>query len=262
MKNIDFEENRKKHGSMLKGQKNFQDIKLEDVVTNEEIDTYDKKGSILLASRRDSIELRQPESFHPANLSSRNFFGWKFNEHVKSPKSKAKTLVSRQSSIDVRKTAFKSMKLDATLCASLIKKMFESHALVDDKDSFNQFCVLSMQPESIMKCEDFDPIGSNYLGSFISHQIEVVDEYFNSDKRLSNEMFSSFCFPNGIEIRLIPCCALEGAERLGWCGGSSDKYEMLSVSRSFYLVYSLQTNRGQIFTVFQLLQRKYFICLI
>jgi len=119
---------------------------------------------------------------------------------------------------------------EPNMCSYILGKLFESNILVDDKDSFNQFCVLSMLPKSIMGCDDLTQIGSNYLDSFASHHIDVVDEYFTSttpDNRLPNKMFSLFCFPKGIKVRLIPRCALEGAERLGLCDGSSDKYEIL-----------------------------------
>jgi len=80
-----------------------------------------------------------------------------------------------------------------------------------------------------MECEEFTAVGSNYLDSFDCKKVEVIDEYFTcrERERLSNSMFSFFCFPKGLKVRLIPCCALKGANRLGWCGDNSDKYELL-----------------------------------
>jgi len=270
-KNICFngtKENRNKDtddGSKLKNQKevpvSFRDL---DVVTNEQNNTIDTRR-LALKSHHESMRMRQASK---SLFSSKFFERNKANAiSAESPRKRSTSLINKMfesnalvdNTIDARRRTLKSdmrmRQASKSLFRSnffernkanavsaeyprerstlLINKMFESNALVDNKDLFNQFCVLSMQPESIMQCEDFDAIGSNYLDSFVSKQIEIVDEYFTSDKRLSSEMFSSFCFPNGIKVRLIPFRALQGAKRLGWFDGSSDEYGVLSFTNEW-----------------------------
>ena len=90
-----------------------------------------------------------------------------------------------------------------------LKEIFDSHKHVCDNDSFNKLCALSNQSNKIMECKDFTSSESNYLGCFTNKKIEVVDESFTSNTKLSNSMFSFYRFPT---------------RRLGWCGNNSDKF--------------------------------------
>merc|ERR1712157_425212 len=37
-----------------------------------------------------------------------------------------------------------------------------------------------------------------------------------------------FCFPQGSSFRIIPKCAIQGAQRLGWIGREADRYQVPS----------------------------------
>ena len=47
---------------------------------------------------------------------------------------------------------------EANMRKYILGNLYESHILVDDKDSFNKFCVLSMLHESIIGCDDFNVV--------------------------------------------------------------------------------------------------------
>ena len=53
------------------------------------------------------------------------------------------------------------------------------------------------------------------------------------EKSAEIETLFSSCFPDGLYFRIIPRCAIEGAERLGWIGRKSDRYQIHSVSSIF-----------------------------
>jgi len=94
------------------------------------------------------------------------------------------------------------------------------------KASFYQFCLLSVTPEAVAECIDMTLEGPNYLDPFYAKPIVVLDEYPKVKmEKDANLMFTSFCFPNGCSVRLIPVCALEGAKRLGWAGDNY-KYQV------------------------------------
>lgn len=40
------------------------------------------------------------------------------------------------------------------------------------------------------------------------------------------DSLTTFCFPHGLSIRIIPKCAIEGARRLGWVGRKADRYQL------------------------------------
>ena len=66
------------------------------------------------------------------------------------------------------------------------------------------------------------------------NSIDVVDNFPKETKlrrrgsasHLAPEALSAFCFPNGISIRLLPRCAVEGAKRMEWLGRDSDRYQL------------------------------------
>ena len=54
----------------------------------------------------------------------------------------------------------------------IFSNLYESHILVDDKDSFNKFCVLSMLYELIIGYDDFNLI-------LLQEHLDLSDNYFN-----------------------------------------------------------------------------------
>lgn len=58
-----------------------------------------------------------------------------------------------------------------------------------------------------------------------------------SESDINTEALAAFCFPNGLKVRLIPRCAMEGAKRLGWLGVKGDTYQLQGVcgERAHYL---------------------------
>jgi len=96
----------------------------------------------------------------------------KYEKNVNDKTNTEKRRLSFPLSADSSRYLFKKEKRRISFTLSddrsrnLIEKIFESHVLVDDKNSFNQFCALSLTPNSIMECEEFTAIGSNYLDPF------------------------------------------------------------------------------------------------
>lgn len=110
--------------------------------------------------------------------------------------------------------------------------------------SFKQFSLLSLTPETLYDLAassdlvgDDDTVsfnGSRFYDPIYMHSVDVVDS-FPKEKRmkrrssashLAPEALAAFCFPNGLSIRLLPRCAVEGAKRLKWIGKDSDTYQL------------------------------------
>uniref|UniRef100_A0A7S4J9G5 cGMP-dependent protein kinase n=1 Tax=Odontella aurita TaxID=265563 RepID=A0A7S4J9G5_9STRA len=106
---------------------------------------------------------------------------------------------------------------------------------LEHQTSFEQFSLLSLKPESLgldNPCdESIDQAGPRYLDQFSVKSIDLLDQFptsFSASEveALEPEALSAFCFPNGLKIRLLPRCALQGAKRLGWFGKDSDLYQL------------------------------------
>ena len=62
-------------------------------------------------------------------------------------------------------------------------------------------------------------------------KIDVLDRFPQgfSESDINTEALAAFCFPNGLKIRLIPRCAVEGAKKLGWLGVKGDTFQLQGV---------------------------------
>merc|ERR1712176_603725 len=102
------------------------------------------------------------------------------------------------------------------------------------RQAFSGFCELSLLPKKISESESISTIGSNFLDPFCFKSIDVIDEYsFSTNNGISNDTISSFCFPKGLKVRLIPRCVLENAKKLGWVGEGGDTYQILVFTNAF-----------------------------
>lgn len=104
--------------------------------------------------------------------------------------------------------------------------------------SFQQFSLLGINLSSF---EDVDicESGSTFLDPFVTKNISLLDQYPTSYDRslIDSEALAAFCFSNGLSLRLVPKCAVEGAKRLGWLGSDGDHYQLQGVSRHWTILY-------------------------
>jgi hypothetical protein len=135
---------------------------------------------------------------------------------------------TRSSVITEESDAFLRLQL---MHLSLAAKRFSLSA---EKDrAYQQFSLLSLCSSSVKrgKC-DLRPCGYHFLDPFVTKKIDVLDRFPQglSESDINAEALAAFCFPNGLKIRLIPRCAIEGAKRLGWLGVKGDTYQVQGVS--------------------------------
>ncbi len=139
---------------------------------------------------------------------------------------------------------------DAFLRLQLIQLSMASKrlSLSEEKDqAYQQFSLLSLCSSSLTrgKC-DLRACGYRYLDPFVTKKIDVLDRFPQgaSESDINTEALAAFCFPNGLKIRLIPRCAIEGAKRLGWLGVKGDSYQLQGVCGEPHTHYSLFTYSG------------------
>ena len=137
----------------------------------------------------------------------------------------------------------------------------------DERVSFDKFALLSVKSATLaspppMEMSSGTDIyrfiheGARYLDSFFLDTADLLDDYPKKDVDGGNESdldsmaLSTFCFPDGLKVRVVPRAAMEGAKRLGWTGRKADRSHLLVVSisplrgaefvlLSTYLVYVL-----------------------
>ena len=118
----------------------------------------------------------------------------------------------------------------------------------DERVSFDKFALLSVKsatlaappPGAMHAGTDTDRFfheGPRYLDSFFLDTADLLDEFPNKDADGSSEAdlldpmaLSTFCFPDGLRVRIVPRAAMEGAKRLGWTGRKADRRHLLVVS--------------------------------
>ena len=102
--------------------------------------------------------------------------------------------------------------------------------------SFQQFSLLGINPSSFVET-DICESGSTFLDPFVTKNIILLDQFPTSydSSVIDSEALAAFCFSNGLSLRLIPKCAVEGAKRLGWLGSDGDHYQLQGVSYHFTL---------------------------
>lgn len=145
---------------------------------------------------------------------------------------------TRSSVITEESDAFLSLQLMQLSLASKRLSLSEERG-----QAYQQFSLLSLCSSSLEhgKC-DLRACGYRYLDPFVTKKIDLLDRFplGLSESDINTEALAAFCFPNGLRIRLIPRCAIEGAKRLGWLGVKGDTYQLQGVSvepRSYLVVY-------------------------
>lgn len=105
---------------------------------------------------------------------------------------------------------------------------------------FRQFSLLTVDPTSVSK--DADAIfslrdsGGRFLDPFSTKISHCIDSFPADamDDNLDAMALSTFCFPEGVFVRLIPQKVKTEAARLGMIGKKADEYKLLAV-RQFTL---------------------------
>ena len=110
---------------------------------------------------------------------------------------------------------------------SLASKCFSQ---ISERDrAYQQFSLISLCTASLVRgTSESRGFGHRFLDPFVTKKFELIDQYASgiSKTDIDAEALAAFCFPNGLRIRLVPRCAIEGAKRLGWLGENSDSYQI------------------------------------
>jgi hypothetical protein len=142
---------------------------------------------------------------------------------------------TRSSVITEESDAFLHLQLMHLSLASKRLSLSEEKGL-----AYQQFSLLSLCSSSLKrgKC-DLRACGYRYLDPFVTKKIDVLDRFPQgfSESDINTEALAAFCFPNGLKIRLIPRCAMEGAKRLGWFGVKGDTYQLQGVCGEPHIYY-------------------------
>lgn len=112
----------------------------------------------------------------------------------------------------------------------------QSQAMAKDR-AFQQFSLLSVRSSSLLnEPPDYGRNGSRFLDPFVTKRIDLIDQFPKalSESDIDGEALAAFCFPNGLRIRLVPRCAVDGARRLGWLGESGDMFQLQGVSTTAF----------------------------
>jgi hypothetical protein len=97
--------------------------------------------------------------------------------------------------------------------------------------AFQQFSLFGVNPLSFEGSDIYDN-GGRCLDPFSTKNITLIDQFPTSydNSVIDSEALAAFCFSNGLSLRLIPKCAVEGATRMGWLGPDGDHYQLQGVS--------------------------------
>jgi len=121
---------------------------------------------------------------------------------------------------------------------------------------FKEFTLLSVKPETLYdisyKESTTDGVdsfltkkinfnGMRYLDPISLKSVDVMEQFPRktastnkvSASSLAPEALAAFCFPDGVSVRLLPRCAVEGAKRLNWLGKDSDKYQLHAFTNEY-----------------------------
>ena len=101
--------------------------------------------------------------------------------------------------------------------------------------AFKSFEFLSLDKLSLSP-EDIVCFGKNDLSPIILKSGGIIDQFPSIHVR-SFEGLSTFCFPHGLSMRIIPKCTTEGARNLGWVGRKADRYQLHAVS-FFHFIFA------------------------
>ena len=138
---------------------------------------------------------------------------------------------------------------------------------------FRNFALLSIQPQQMMLLNNdylFADSGGN-LDCFSINEMELADRFPRGQDVPLTEL-GSFCFPNGLHVRMIPKAGIEGALRMGMVGPKGDRCHVMVVRKTrnvicaaailfcvlthpvccLFLSCSLPTNRAKQITVLPL----------
>ena len=100
-------------------------------------------------------------------------------------------------------------------------------SLNQTKTAFKSFIFLSADKVSLspqnVKCW-----GKHKLSPVVLKSGGIMDQF--PSKASTFDGLSTFCFPHGLSIRIIPKCAIEGANNLGWFGRKADRFQLHAVS--------------------------------
>jgi len=90
--------------------------------------------------------------------------------------------------------------------------------------SFKNFAFLSADETSLLP-ENVMHWGKNNFSPIILKSGGIIDQ-FPSKQTCAFDSLSTFCFPHGLSIRIIPKCGMEGAKKLGWFGREADRFQL------------------------------------
>ena len=98
--------------------------------------------------------------------------------------------------------------------------------------SFSKFALVSLQPNSSFPPNKISDWGKYNLSAMTCMSANICDQFPMIDKdSFTREALNAFCFPEGLKLRIIPKCLFENAEKLGYLGKKSDRYQIHVVGK-------------------------------
>ena len=136
------------------------------------------------------------------------------------------------------------IQMNASISRDIVKLGHHSSVqatIVEEKNALSTFsrCDYSSKPfenflflsadRLTMAPENISCWGKTNLSPITLRSSGIMDQY-PSKKACAFDSLSTFCFPHGLSIRIIPNCAIDGAKRLGWIGRKAHRYHLHAVS--------------------------------
>ena len=96
------------------------------------------------------------------------------------------------------------------------------------KASFNYFTLFSVTTDMLALNNLSAGSGSKCFDPFVINKSKQLDHFPLTEMvdSVTNDGISSLCFPNGIDVRFVPKCALNNAHRVSWIGQATDRYQL------------------------------------
>ena len=114
-----------------------------------------------------------------------------------------------------------------------------SSSFCNSVESFQSFALASVDPNSEVSnyVQDW---GNNDLCPIVlrSSAASFRCKFPEINNCINEKELVPFCFPHGLEVRIIPKCAVEEARRLGWIGSLADEHQLHAVRLIVAFVFS------------------------
>ena len=100
--------------------------------------------------------------------------------------------------------------------------------------SFQKFVLFSIE-DNDFSLDKVKSWGSNNLSPLVLQSGSVCYQFPTFDENPKEKELFPFCYPHGLEVRIMPRYLSEQAKELGWMGRKADKYQIHEVSFTLWM---------------------------